>query len=67
MIVPYVAARTLALARAIAMRDAARAGQVWERLSVAARDRMVAEAEQAIREWTRADVVVQFSGEYRER
>jgi hypothetical protein len=64
--VPWVVVRRLALARAMAIREAKLLGQDWMRLPSATRDRMVADAEKAINEWTRAEVAIQFLGEYRE-
>ena len=64
--VPWVVVRRLALARAMAIRAAAARGTDWLRMPAAARERLVRMEEEAINEWTRAGVSIQFAGEYRE-
>lgn len=64
--VPWVVVRRLALARAMAIRSAAARGEDWLRLHPSTREKRVREEEEAILEWIRAGVAVQFSGDYRE-
>lgn len=64
--VPWVVVRRLALARAMAIRDAAGRGQQWEQLSQSVRNEMIRKAEKDIVDWSRSGLVIQFLGEYRE-
>lgn len=64
--VPWVVVRRMALARAMAIRAAGQRGLNWWSLSQATRDNLVKQEENAINEWTRLDVVIQFQGDYRE-
>jgi len=64
--VPWLVVRRVALARAMAIRAAGARREDWDRLSPATRERLTREEERALQEWTRAGVVIQFLGEYRE-
>lgn len=64
--VPWVVVRRLALARAIAIHTANARGVDWMRMSPAARDKAVCDAEAAVVGWVAAGVAIQFAGEYRE-